>query len=157
MSGAGVVAVCLSEVGGIPKYPQASVTVGAYGVEGDYHAGAMRTNSKGEQVPNERQVSVVALEAIEAVGEALAVEIPHGGLGENVLVRGLGDLSQLQPGARLVFGSGVELEITEQNAPCANLSVYHPQAVKQLYGRRGVLATVVGRGTLQPGDSVTVA
>lgn len=153
---ASVVAVCLSETGGVPKYAQPSVTIGQHGVEGDFHAGPMRTNSKGEQVPNERQVSVVALEAVEAAAAALSVEVPHGGLGENILVRGLGDLSHLRPGDRLSFGSGVELEIVEQNDPCSNLSVYHPQMVKQLYGRRGVLATVVTPGPLAPADSVTV-
>lgn len=151
-----VVAVCLSDKGGVPKYPQASVEVGEHGITGDYHAGATRV-SKGETVPNERQVSIVAAEAVEEAAAALAVEIPEGGLGENILVRGLGDLGDLQPGATLVFGSGVELRVTEQNDPCANLSVYHPKVPKQLYGRRGVLATVVTPGTLRAGDSVSVA
>lgn len=151
-----VVAVCLSDKGGVPKYPQPYVTVGQYGVEGDYHSGATRTNSRGETVANERQVSVVAVEAIEAAASALEVEIPHGGVGENVLVRGLGDLSELAPGERLVFGSGVELKVTGQNDPCANLCVYHAKVPKLLYGRRGVLATVEKTGTLRPGDTVSV-
>lgn len=94
---------------------------------------------------------------MEAVAGELSVEIPHGGLGENVLIRGLGELGDLRPGQRIAFGSGVELEVTEQNNPCVNLSVYHPQTPKKLYGRRGVLATVTRPGTLKPGDSVSLA
>ena len=151
-----VVAVCLSDKGGVPKYPQDSVTVGPHGIEGDYHAGPTRTNSDGETTPNHRQVTVVAAEAVEAAARELSVEIPPGGLGENILVRGLGELGDIAPGRRVVFGSGVELEVTEQNNPCANLSIYHPQVPKKLYGRRGILAVVVKTGTLLPGDSVSV-
>lgn len=157
MSDASVVAVCLSDTGRVPKYPQTAITIGPYGVEGDYHAGPTRTNSKGESEPNLRQVTVVAAEAVEQAAASLSVDIPHGGLGENILVRGLGDLGELEPGQRIVFGSGVELEVTEQNNPCANLSVYHPRTPKELYGRRGVLTTVTTPGTLRPGDSVAVA
>lgn len=152
-----VVAVCLSDTGGVPKYPQDSVTIGAHGVDGDFHAGAMRTNSDGETVRNHRHVTVVAAEAVEAVAGKLGADIPQGGLGENVLVRGLGELGDVEPGQRIIFGSGVELEVTEQNNPCSNLSVYHPKAPKELYGRRGLLTIVAKAGTLRPGDSVSLA
>lgn len=133
------------------------MSIGDYGVEGDYHSGPTRVNGDGETVPNQRQVTVVAAEAVEAVAAALSVEIPHGGLGENVLVRGLGELGDVEPGHRIIFGSGVELEVTGQNDPCANLSVYHPRTPKELYGRRGLLTVVATPGTLRPGDSVSIA
>lgn len=151
-----VVAVCLSPDAGVPKYPQKAITIGPFGVDGDCHAGEFRINGKGERVFNVRTVTVVASEALEAVSEALGITIPPGGVGENILVRGLGDLSDIEAGQHLRFSSGVELEVTGQNTPCSNLSVYHPQAPKQLYGRRGLLATVVNAGELQPGDSVTL-
>lgn len=152
-----VVAVCLSDKGGVPKYPQPSVSIGEHGVEGDYHSGPTRVNSDGETVPNHRQVTVVAAEAVDAVAAELSVDIPPGGLGENILVRGLGDLADLVPGQRIIFSSGAELEVTEQNNPCANLSVYHPRTPKELYGRRGVLTVVAAPGMLRPGDSVSIA
>jgi MOSC domain-containing protein YiiM len=145
-----VVAVCLKPSGGVPKEPQEAVTVGAYGVEGDFHAGEQ--DKRGD--PNRRQVTVVGKEAIDAVNELLNVQIPPGGLGENVLVSGLGDLGDVRPGQRLRFSSGVELQVTEQNNPCKNLQVYHLQAPKHLYGRRGLLTVVVSTGRIAPGDSV---
>jgi len=147
-----VVAVCLRETGGVPKYPQAKVTVGPHGVEGDFHAG--ETDKRGE--PNARQVTVVGKEAIDEVNAALSVEIPPGGLGENILVSGLGDLGGVQPGQRLRFSSGAELEVTAQNDPCKQLQVYHLQAPKHLYGKRGLLTVVRATGPIAPGDSVSL-
>jgi len=148
-----VVAVCLSPDSGVPKHAQPEVTVGTYGLEGDYHAGPTRVR-RGEVMPNHRHVSVVAQEVIDEVNRTLGTEIPPGGLGENVLVQGLGDLGDLAPGDRLLFSSGVELEVTAQNDPCKNLSVYHPQTVKRLYGRRGIVAVVIKPGSLRTGDGV---
>lgn len=152
-----VVAVSLSDKGGVPKYTQEMIIVGRFGVDGDYHATELRTNKNGETAPNHRHVTVVAAEALDSVAEALGVIIPPGGLGENILVRGLGDLGQVQPGERLRFSSGVELEVTEQNNPCGQLAVYHPQAPKELYGKRGLLTVVKTPGSVQPGDTVEVA
>jgi MOSC domain-containing protein YiiM len=151
-----VAAVCLREDGGVPKYPQSEVVVGEYGIEGDYHSGPMRTRSNGEVVPNTRHVSLVAKEVFDDLNRELGTNIPHGGFGENVLVQGMGDLSDVVGGAVLSFSSGVELEVTEQNDPCKNLMVYHNQIPKKSYGRRGVLAIVKTTGRIKPGDMVQV-
>ena len=151
-----VVAVCLSPSSGVPKHPQDEVKIGTFGVDGDYHAGEYRT-SKGKTEVSRRHVTVVAAEALEAVSEVIGVRIPVGGVGENILVRGLGDLGSIEPGQRLQFSSGVELEVTAQNNPCSNLQVYHPQAPKHLYGRRGLLTVVLQTGVVRPGDTVSLA
>ena len=147
-----VVAVCLSESGGVPKHPQATVLVGPFGVDGDHHAGEY--DKKGRL--NRRHVTIVAQEALDEVGRELDITVPPGGLGENILIEGLGNLAEIRPGARLHFSSGVELEVTAQNDPCNNLSVYHRLAVKHFYGKRGLLTTVVQSGPLSPGDSVSI-
>ena len=152
-----VVAVCLSADGGVPKHPQPEVEVGPYGIVGDYHEGEVRRHGSHAGDTNLRHVSVVAQEAVADAAAALGIEIPHGGLGENVLVSGLGDLGDLQPGQRLRFSSGLELQVTEQNNPCKNLMVWHDQVPKRLMGRRGVVCTVVAADRLRPGDSVEVA
>jgi MOSC domain-containing protein YiiM len=151
-----VVAVCLSAEGGVPKHPQAEVNVGPHGIVGDFHAGETSRHGTSAGQPNKRQVSVVAEEAVTDAAAQLSIEIPHGGLGENVLVSGLGDLGELQPGQRLRFSSGVELQVTEQNNPCKNLMVWHPQVPKHLMGRRGVVCTVLTPGRLRAGDTVEI-
>ncbi len=151
-----IVAVCMKAERGVPKLPQPEVVVGEYGVEGDFHAGPMRTRSSGEVLPNNRHISIVAKEVFDDLNQELGAEIPHGGFGENILVEGMGDLGELREGDVLRFSSGVELEITGQNDPCKNLMVYHQQVVKRSYGRRGVLAVVKRQGRLKPGDTVSV-
>lgn len=151
-----VIAVCSSPEGGVPKWPRERVTVGDHGIEGDYHAGPTRVNRHGESEPNRRQVTVVAAEAIESIEAELGCSIPPGGFGENVLVRGLGDLGWLEAGDVLEFAGGVVLEVTGQNNPCTNLQVWHPDIVRAAYGRRGVLAVVVATGVIEPGERVTV-
>ncbi len=156
MTSGTVAAVCLRKEKGVPKYPQSEVTIGEYGVEGDYHAGPMRTRSDGQVVPNTRHVTLVAKEVFDDLNRELDTDIPAGGFGENILVEGLGDLSDINEGEIIRFSSGVELEVTGQNDPCKNLMVYHNQVPKRAYGRRGLLAVVRATGHLKPGDSITV-
>lgn len=152
-----LVAVCIGRAGELWKTPVDEVTVGEFGLAGDRHAGPTRTSSRrpGEIVPNDRQVSVLAHEVLESVNAELGIALEPGQLGENVLVRGLGDLSGVAPGAQLRIG-GVVLRVTAQNEPCSNLMEYHRGLVKAAYKRRGLLATVVsGAGQrLRAGDPV---
>jgi len=152
-----IVAVCLKAEKGVPKLPQDKVTIGEFGVEGDWHSGPMRTRGDGEVVENTRHVSIVAKEVFDDLNRELGTDIPMGGFGENILVEGMGDLAELKAGDVLHFSSGVELEVTQQNDPCKNLMVYSDLIPKKAYGRRGVLAIVKTQGALRPGDTVSVA
>ena len=152
-----IVAVCSKAEKGVPKHPQPEITIGEYGVEGDWHSGPMRTRGDGEVVPNTRHVSIVAKEVFDDLNRELGTDIPIGGFGENILVEGMGDLAELKEGDVLRFSSGVELEVTQQNDPCKNLMVYSELIPKRAYGRRGVLAVVKTQGRLKPGDAVTTA
>jgi MOSC domain-containing protein YiiM len=151
-----VVAVCLRKEKGVPKYPQSEVAIGEYGVEGDCHAGPMRTRNSGEVVPNTRHVSLVAKEVFDDLNHELGTAIPPGGFGENILVKGMGNLTDIAEGDLLRFSSGVELEVTGQNDPCKHLMIYHNQIPKRAYGRRGIVAVVKTTGSLKPGDTVEV-
>ena len=149
-----VEAVCLSSTGGVPKYSHRSIAIGNDGVEGDYHSGPINRHKKsGPAEPNTRQITLVAKEVLEELNARLGTELKPGDLGENILVSGLGDLSQFQIGDRLQLGSEVILEITAQNSPCNVLDVYHPTFVKEVNGKRGVTAIVVTIGRVQPGDA----
>lgn len=152
-----VVAVCLSPRKGIPKFPQERITVGPWGILGDYHAQPHHLHPQVDQGrPNLRQVSICAQEVYDDLAKHWGIKVPPGGFAENILVKGLGDLSDLLPGQQLVFSSGVVLEVTAQNRPCRNLCVYHPLLPKLIYGRRGVVALVKNTGLIEPGDTVTV-
>ena len=149
-----VVAVCMSPNGGVPKYAQETVVIGNQGVEGDYHSGPFNRHKKtGPAEPNSRQVTLVAQEVLEEMNARLGTELKPGDLGENVLVAGLGDLSQLVRGDRLQLGTDVVLEIRAQNSPCNVIGVYHPTLVEEITGKRGVSAIVLTTGSVRPGDA----
>ena len=142
-----IVATCLSDQGGVPKYPQDQVVITPGGVEGDYHStpGA-----------NPRAVSVVGKEVYDDLAGSMDIALEPGDFSENILTEGLGDLSNLEPGDRMRFGDEVVIEVTEQNAPCVNLTVHHPEILRPLVGRRGVVARVISAGTVRPGQSATI-
>ncbi|TSC71587.1 MAG: putative MOSC domain [Parcubacteria group bacterium Gr01-1014_38] len=154
-----VVAVCLSDKENVPKYPQPEAEIGPYGIVGDFHAGPTRISRRtGQPKFNDRQISLVAQEALDALNAELGITLKPGDLGENITTEGLGDLSDAQPGTRLRIGPSVILEVTEQNDPCKNLLVYHKLLVKKSYGKRGILAIVRegAEAKLRPGDSIVI-
>lgn len=152
-----VVAVCMSPRGGVPKYVQEYIVVGPQGVEGDHHAGPINRHKKtGEPEANWRQVTLIAREVIDELSTKLGIELKPGDLAENILVTGLGDLSQLQKGDRLRLGSDTVLEVTRQNRPCDTIRVFHPTLPEEITGRRGIAAVVVNTGTVRPGDACRI-
>lgn len=148
-------------INGVGKELHEAAQVKTWGIPGDRHYGETRySNSQRRRVPNERPITVVGVEALRTAAERLGIEpIPAGGLGENLLIEGLGDLSDLGPGDELHVLSqdgltNVVLKIEGQNPPCASLKIYHKLIVKELYGKRGVLCTVLQEGTARVGDRV---
>lgn len=153
-----VAAVCLSMIGGVPKYRTASIMIGPQGVQGDYHAGPVNRHKKsGDTEPNWRQVTLIASEVLEEMNERLEINLAAGDLGENILVRWLGDLSQFKKGDRLAIGGQVVLEVSAQNRPCDTIRRYHKSLPEEIAGKRGVAAIVIAGGNVRPGDVIEVA
>lgn len=153
-----VVAVCIAAPGEVFKTPiSGDVLVDQYGLRGDRHAGPTRMSSRQRvEVPNDRQVTLMAQEALDDLGRELDVTLEPGDFGENVCVRGFGDLSDVAPGTQFVTDRGVVFRVTGQNEPCSNLMKYHRLMVKASYGRRGLLAVVeAGAGlAIAAGDGI---
>lgn len=157
-----VVALCTSSEGGVPKYPQKSVTVAQFGFEGDYHCRPMRRSfsKPGELKPNtDRHLTIVAEEDLVYANDYLDICLMQGHLAENIFVRGIGSLAHIAPGSLVRLGEGkVVLSVVEQNNPCKNLRAYHRLLPKVIHGRRGLLCAVVeGIGTvLTPGGKIII-
>ena len=162
-----VMAVCYSAelINKVGKTPQGEGRVTRWGIPGDMHYGETRWSSSArKQVANNRPITVVGYEAVRDACEKLGCpEIPTGGLGENFLLEGLGDLSDLVAGDELSFISpggaepSVVLKVRKQNEPCSNLLVYHKQMPKLLYGKRGVICSVLKEGSVRAGDTVVLS
>ncbi len=156
-----VAAVCYSPelINGVGKEVRQSAHITRLGIHGDRHYGETRV-SRGHTVPNNRPITVVGDDGSRDACERLGIpNIPPGGLGENILCEGMGDLSEMGPGDEIhvLSESGapkVILFVREQNPPCSSLMIYHKQMPKELMGKRGVLCTVLQEGDVQTGDTV---
>lgn len=109
-----VVQVSVSPAGGVPKQRVERARVTFAGVEGDrqrdlVHHGGPR-----------RAVCLYSLERIEALQHE-GHTIGPGSTGENLTIAGL-DWDSLAPGDQLQVGADVQLEITQQVAPCLNIA-----------------------------------
>jgi hypothetical protein len=158
-----IIAVCYSSelINDVGKERRGEGHITRWGIPGDRHYGKTRySQSKRRIVPNNRPITVVGVEAEHDACERLGVPmIPPGGIGENLLVEGLGDLGDLQPGDELhALGAdgqtNVILRVGKQNEPCSNLQVYHKLMTKEMYGKRGVICTVLQEGHVREGDTV---
>ena len=137
------------------------------GVEGDAHAGATVQHRSRVRVdpaaPNLRQVHLLAGELLAELRDA-GVDVAPGGLGENVLTRGV-DLLALPRGARLHLGAEAVVEVTGLRNPCVQIDALRPGLLRRvvhrgedgaLVRRAGIMGVVVRGGPVAPGDPVVV-
>jgi MOSC domain-containing protein YiiM len=145
------------------------------GIPGDRHRGFERKADarvpwyhRGEMIRNERQVSIVSQEELDAIASGLGIQsLEAEWLGANVIVSGLASLSFLPRGTLLFFQSGAVLVVTGQNAPCriAGRSVAQENGGAEEMERRfvevsrrlrGVVAAVDRPGRIRTGDEISV-
>ncbi len=164
-----VTAVCMSPEHGYPTYPQEEVKIGMLGIEGDAHSGSDRESftNPGTRKPNDRPISIVSEEVYWEINNRFGLSAKPGDFNEQIVVRGLGDLSDVEVGARMFLGEEVVLEVTDNAMPCERLKDHlgEPLIVKSLVfkdgegktrTKRGILAKVVQDGLLRPGEDVMI-
>jgi MOSC domain-containing protein YiiM len=149
---AGRVAQISVSRGGVPKRAVAEAAVTAAGVEGDsqadlrYHGGP------------ERAVCLFSLEVIERL-RAEGHPIAPGTAGENLTLAGI-PWPEVAPGSRLVFDSGVVLEVTKECEPCGKIhGSFADGAFRRIDqerhpGESRFYARVLAGGTLRVGEGV---
>ncbi len=152
-----------------------AVEVAWEGFVGDKHFGlTMKSNSnqkvypKGTEVRNVRQISIVSIEELKLITEAMDLpSIEPAWIGANLLVSGVPGLSQLPYGSRMYFDNGVGIAIEGENLPCttAGGSLQHqfpdrPEITttfpKKAIGKRGLVAWVERPGKLITGEGFLV-
>lgn len=152
-------------IDGIRKETHPSAKVERWGIPGDRHYGEKRySRTQKKIILNERPITIIAVEAIREASEAIGIPtdtVPYGGMGENFLTEGLGNLSDAAEGdeMQVLDASGepkVIFRVEGQNPPCSNLKVYHKLMTKNMMHKRGLLCTVVLEGTVEVGDKVAI-
>ena len=150
--GSGRIAQISVSAGGVPKRSVESAGVTASGVAGDAQRNLVHHGGP------ERAVCLFALETIQAL-QAEGHPIQPGQIGENLTLEGL-DWTAVTPGARLLLGEDVLLEVTRYTSPCVNIRAsftdgdYARVSQKQHPGQSRVYARVVRAGTIRRGDAV---
>lgn len=153
------------------------------GIQGDRHAGSRiadvrdtaMTNFglKGAEVPNMRHFSAVSVEELAEIQTemGLSSRIPFGCLGENLVIEGIPNLTQLPPGTLLFFQKDEKttrhavLAVWAENMPChipgevIGRRFSNQHLVKLFPGaalhRRGVVGFVFCSGKISVGDIIT--
>jgi len=159
-------AVCLSVPGvRVAKEPHAEAFLGPHGFVGDRHEAEFR-GSAGNLSPNHRQWSAVSTEEVAELCAGMGVDPPFadGALGENLRLSGIA-LADVPDGSELEFPSGARLLVHGRNDPCVNAArelsetygaLVGQYFVKQAFGKRGILGTVLATGVIRAGDEVAV-
>jgi len=137
------------------------------GVEGDAHSGTTVKHrsrvARDPSQPNLRQVHLVHAELHDTLNEQ-GFAVAAGQMGENVTTRGI-DLLGLPTGARLRLGDMAIIEVTGLRNPCGQLDPIQPglmgatlerAADGSLIRKAGIMAVVVERGEVRPGDPIRI-
>ena len=161
-------AVCISVPGvRVAKAPQEEAFLGPHGFVGDRHEAEFRRTSDGSgQRVNHRQWSAVSTEEVTELCADMGVDpaFAFGAMGENMRLSGI-KLDSVPEGSVIELPSGARLQVSGRNDPCINAAkelsdTYGSQVgqhfVKQAFGRRGILGTVLETGVVRPGDKVTI-
>ena len=134
--------------------PQDSIEIYKYGVRGDYHSG--KTNFHAKKNNLDRQITIVAKETVDFINKNIGNKISAGSLGENILIHGFGDLSNVSNKHIVKIGTDVVLKINGQNQPCSTLNSIDKRVLKLIIGKRGLLATVESTGIIRKDDDVKI-
>jgi MOSC domain-containing protein YiiM len=143
------------------------------GVGRSVHSGLTRPScsrvtaqhSKGTEIRNTRQLSIVSSEELDEIAGTLGLpEVDPARLGATIVVRGIPDLTHVPPSSRLQSDAGTTLVVDMENRPCQfpgrSLEAEHPGHGKGFKsaaaGRRGVTAWVEREGHLTLGDRLTL-
>ena len=106
----------------------------------------------------DRALCLFSMEQIRAL-QAEGHPIAPGHIGENLTVEGL-DWDAVAPGARLLLGEDVLVEVTRYTSPCANIRAaftggdYARVSQKRHPGASRVYARVLRTGAIRRGDPV---
>ena len=96
-----------------------------------------------------RQVLLIESETLKEMG------LKPGEVRENIATKGI-LLMRLPRRQRLSVGCEVILEITQACAPCSRMEEIRPDLLRQIAGRRGMLARVIRGGLISNGDAIAL-
>ena len=126
--------------GGIPKLPRGRLQVSTAGLDGDGHDHASHRSPL-------QAVCMIDVEILRSMKDE-GFDLEPGALGENLTLEGA-RIQDCALGDRVVFSSGLELEITKVRTPCYVLDSISPELKRILWNRSGMYGKVLVEGTVR--------
>ena len=141
------------------------------GAEGEAHSGVTRAScvrvkslwKQGTEIRNERQLSVMSQEEIDAIAAKCGLDwLDPALLGCSIVVKGISDFTHVPPSSRLQAENGTTIVVDMENRPCVlpgrEIEAAHPETgvlfKTAAQGRRGVTAWVQHEGAIKVGDKL---
>ncbi len=154
-----VVSIHLAPAAGEPAVPVDEVrAVPGKGLEGDRYF--KRTGTYSEKpgpggAPPAREVTLIEIEAIEALNRESGIKLDPGDGRRNIVTRGVALNHLVEREFRV---GDVTLRGVRLCEPCAHLeSLTQPGVLRGLVHRGGLRAQILGGGTMHVGDPIEVA
>ncbi|MCH2165220.1 MAG: MOSC domain-containing protein [Marinovum sp.] len=144
------------------------------GIDGECHGGLTRPacvrvraqHSKGTEIRNVRQLSVLSQEELDAIAETMGLDaIDPAWVGASLVVSGIPDFTHVPPSSRLQAPSGACITLDMENRPCVlpgrvidvDAPGYGPKFKRAAQNRRGVTASVERPGPIAIGDEMRLS
>ena len=140
-----VVALFLTETTTKRYLSQTKLTIAPQGIFGDKHFGQIQ----------ERSILLASTSSYRLIEDTIGVAMPHGYLGENILIDTKDDLYRLPIGTAIVIGNTV-LEITQNCSLCNHLAALDRRIPKLLKDDRGIFAKTIRSSRIALGDHVCI-
>ena len=152
-TGSQVVSLHIAPNGAAPMHSVSSVNaIAGHGLEGDRYCNRCGTYSN--QPGNGRQVTLIEVEAIEALGREYDVELDAGLARRNIVTRGLALNHLVEKQFKI---GAVILRGTRLCEPCRHLEKLSRQgAMRGLIHRGGLRAEIIVGGVIRVGDAIVV-
>ena len=136
-----IIGLAISEERGIQKHPVESIKLlKGVGVAGDAHSGSYR------------EVSVLSKTERDSI--ALR-DLKPGEAAENILIDGIKNLSEVEPGYKIKLGNSAILEVLQVGKEFHNSQI-HEFTGRPVLPKVGVFCRVVSGGIVHLGDTVKI-
>jgi MOSC domain-containing protein YiiM len=158
---------------GLEKSHVPSIRLLFAGIECDCHGGLTRHSDtrmlkqfkRGTEVRNTRQVSILSVEELADIAQAMGIpDLKPEWVGANLVTSRIPDLTLLPPSTRLQFPSGATIVIDLENLPCRYpaevIARHYPEPpasfVRAAQHKRGLIGWVEREGAVNTGDEIVL-
>lgn len=133
--------ICKSHRNPMEKVKKAKL-ISNIGIDEDIHA-----SNQGKK--KNRQILLMDIETLNSFN------LETGIIKENITTQGL-KINDLKPNQKIQIGKSIILQVTGPCEPCPRMDEIRPGLMKEIDGKRGILAFVERGGIMNEGDKIEI-